>query len=414
MVQLHLHDHVGSKLDAIASLEEYAEKAYNLGHKGLAATNHGSLSSNFELQQAANKFNLKPIFGIEMYIADQLVTTKSKARKEKRIREKNYHLILLAKNKIGYKNLLYLNYLSNKDEEHYYYVPRILLEELIKNKEGLIVLSGCMNSPINRNYLEGNIDKAKNIIELLKNEFNDDFYGEIHLNEIEEQKKANEFILENFNKIVLTGDVHYLNPGESQIQNLAIAIRNKQTIDELNFEIESKSLYYHDIKDYIKFNEEFNYNYSKSDIIKYTQNTMEVFDKCNYNIPERTKMYLPNIYEDDDMVLINKSKENLCKLFDVNNFNEVPKEYQDRLKKELEIVIRKGFSSYILILEDIFQFIEKEKLYKAPGRGSAAGSLILYVLNITTLDPIKNGLLFERFLSEERSIDYVCNYFYKE
>ena len=422
MVQIHVHNMVGSRLDGVASCEQYAERAYELGHKALACTDHGKLSAFWEHQQACSKFNIKPIFGVEAYITEKLITTEIKKDKEKRVRGKNYHLILLAKNEVGYKNLLKLNYLSMVDTEHFYYVNRNSFDEIIDHADGLIMTTGCMGSPFNRMVRDGEIEKAKKLFNRFYESFGDDFYGEIQLNEFSkanvensDQQKVNDFIIQECQKkdipVIIGGDVHYLNPGDDLIQTLSIVIRNKETIDNISFEIESKNLYYHDIKDYVDFNERFGYGYEKSKVIAWASATDNIADKCNYEIPERNKTYLPSISDNDESLIIKKSRKGLSTYFDVEGYDEIPETYRRRLEKELEIIIRKGFSSYILILEDIFRFVEENELYRGPARGSAAGSLVCYVLGITTLDPIKYNLLFERFLSEERSVDTVYNYF---
>jgi len=420
-VQLHCHNHVGSRLDGIASCEQYAERAYELGHKALACTDHGKLSAFWEHQQACKKYGIKPIFGVEAYVTDKLITTELKKEEEKRIRSKNYHIILLAKNEAGYKNLLKLNYLSMADTEHFYYMNRNSHKELYEHSEGLIATTGCLGSPFNRRIRDGKIEEAIELFERYYEAFGEDFYGEVQLNEFSfknsengEQQLVNNFIIEQCEKrgipVIIGGDVHYLNPGEDWIQTLSIAIRNKDTIDNLTFQIESKNLYYHDTKDYIKFNEEFGYKYEKTDIIKWCNNASEVADKVSYEIPERNKIYLPSVSDNDESLIINKSRKGLCFHLNVQTFEEIEQAYRERLEKELEIIIRKGFASYILILEDIFQFAEENNLYRGPARGSAAGSLVCYALGITTLDPIKYNLLFERFMSEQRSVDMVYNY----
>lgn len=422
MVQLHVHNHVGSRLDGVASCEQYAERAYELGHKALACTDHGKLSAWWEHQQACKKFGVKPIFGCEAYITENLVTTEVKAGKEKRVRGRNYHVLLLAKNEAGYKNLLKLNYISMADTDHFYYVNRITFDELFEYKEGLIATTGCMGSIFNRSHLEGETEKADKYFDKFLQEFGSDFYGEVQLNEfsksnseVGEQQIVNDYIVEKCGKegvsVYIGGDVHYLDPGEDWVQTLSIAVRNKDTIDNLSFELEGKHLYYHDVKDYIEFNEKFQYGYEKSRIIEWTNTSDAIADKCNYEIPERNKIYLPRVSEDDDATIIKKSRDGLLSYFGVSKDEEIPRDYRDRLKKELEIIIRKGFSSYILILEDIFRFAEENGYYRGPARGSAAGSLVCYSLGITTLDPIKYNLLFERFMSEARSVDMVYNYF---
>ena len=419
-VQLHIHSHVGSSLDGIASSEDYAQKAKSLGHPALAITEHGKMSSIYEHYTACKKHGIKPIFGVEAYVADELITLDAKGKRE---RTKAYHINLYAKNKIGYSNLLKLNYLSMSNDEHFYYFNRVLLEEIYEHKEGLMITSGCANSPINFRIREGKPDEAKKIFDRIYEEFGNDFYGEIQLNEFSKansedgmQEIINSYILkwskEKGMDVIVAGDVHYLNPGEGNIQTLSIAIRNKQTINNLSFEIESKNLYYHDISDYIKFNEEFSYNYSESDIISWCENTVKFAEKIEDNvITERNRIYLPRMTEDDDREMIKKAIKKLTQKFNKEDFKDIPEEYSKRLKYELEVIVRKGFSSYMLVLEDVFDYVRENGMYFGPARGSAAGSLVAYALGITTIDPIRFGLLFERFLSEQRTPDYVYNYF---
>jgi len=365
-------------LDAIASSEDYAQKARSLGHPALAITEHGKMSSVHEHYMACKKHGIKPIFGVEAYVADELITMNDKGKRE---RTKAYHINLYAKNKVGYKNLLKLNYISMSDDDHFYYFNRVLLEEIYKHKEGLMITSGCANSPINFRIRQGDLDGAKKIFDRIYDEFGNDFYGEIQMNEFSKansddgmQEIINSYIIkwskEKGMDIIITGDVHYLNPGEGQIQTLSIAIRNKQTINNLTFEIESKNLYYHDIEDYIKFNKEFSYNYNESDILEWAGNTVKFADKIEDNIiEERKRIFLPHMTEDDDREIIKIATKNLMQKFGKDKFNEIPKEYQDRLKLELEVINRKGFSSYMLLLEDVFNHVKEEGLFYGPARG---------------------------------------------
>ncbi len=415
---LHLHTQF-SNLDGIPTSEQYAEKAKKNGHNAIAITDHGKMSGVYEHQEACDKYGLKPIFGTEAYVCEELVT---KDNKGKRNRGNNYHLLLIAKNETGYKNLLKLNYISNADDQHFYYVPRLLLSEVLEHKEGLICTTGCMQSPINKNLRDGKIDKAKEIFILLAKEFKENFLAEIQLNEFTKQKSedglqefCNSFIIEwakEFNvPIVVTGDVHYLEEGENKVQNISIAIRNKQTISNLNFTIESSSLFYHTEEDYFRFNKDFGYNYNNKDLVEWCSNTGEISKLCNYRIPERDRMFIPSITNDDASELIRLSKEGLRKLFNKEEFKEIPDNYKQRLNKELEVLLRKGFASYLLVLQDILNFVDENGYLRGVGRGSAAGSLVCYALGITLIDPIEYGLIFERFLSDSRSVDSYINFF---
>lgn len=413
--QLHLHTSIGSQLDGVSNPSEYAKLAKKKGHPALAVTDHGKMNAFFKHQQACLAEGIKPIFGVEAYVEFEL---EKYDEKNKRIRNENMHLIILAKNEIGYKNLLKLNYLSMSDEKHFYYRNHILIKEIFENKEGLIIGSGCGNSPFNKLFRKGEKGKAEKLYKMFVDEFGDDFYTELHISELVSdeynQKEINKFELEMAKKynrlIVLSGDVHYDLPGKDQIQTLAIAIRNRDNIDNLSFEIESKNLYYHDIDDYKKFNKQWNYGYTDKQIDEWCGNTLKIAERINFLIPERNRMILPSVSDDDDLLLIKKSKEGLAKRFNVSSYKECPEDYKKRLEHELKVILRKGMSSYILILEDVFRFADRENIMRGSGRGSAAGSLTLFALDITTLDPIKYGLIFERFLSAERSPDVIYDW----
>jgi DNA polymerase III subunit alpha len=401
--QLHIHTQF-STLDGIASSHQYAEKAFKLNHKSLAITDHGKMTGVYYHQMACLEYGLKPIFGVEMYLSDNLVELNEK---NKRTRTKNNHLILLTKNEIGFKNLLKLNYLSMKDEEHFYYTNRITEEELFAHSDGIIVGTACLQSKWGQLIRKDKIKEAEKLFEKYVKHFGENFYAEVQLNELieEGQKKVNDNLIrfaEKYNVlIVLTGDVHYLEPEDEELQRVSINIRDKTTEKNKKFEIESKHLYYHDEKDYIDFNKKFNYNYDNSKIIEWANNSIKIADKCNYLIPERKEIFLPTLTNNDDDTLIKKSKKALYVMFE----NNPPEEYKKRLSHELEVIIRKGFSSYVLILEDILRYVKERGSLQGVGRGSGGGSLILYLLGITKLNPIEYGLLFERFMSDSRSID---------
>jgi len=374
---------------------------------------------NFEVEEDNSYVSEFVLHNCEMYIQDELEAFDEKG---KRRRLRNSHIIILVKNEQGYKNLLRLNYISNKDTRHFYYSPRITTRELFEYGDGLVIGTACMANPFVKLLRNGKHKEAEQLFEIYVQRFGEDMFAEVQLNEItgsidglpNGQKSVNSWIIQNANKfgipIVVTGDVHYTEKGQDQLQTLSIAIRDKSTIDNLSFELEAKNLYFHDEEDYINFNEEWNYGYKKSNIISWCNNAVIVADKCNYIIPERTKMHLPKIHEDSDAFLIDKAREGLMKHFDTDNYSDIPVEYRKRLARELEILIRKGFSSYLNILQNVYNFVKMKRYYRGPSRGSAAGSLVLYSLCITTLDPIKYELLFERFVSETRTPDIVLDY----
>lgn len=425
-VHLHAHSSLGSRLDGVSSSEDYVKKAVSYNHKALAITDHGRLNGIYEHQTQCLKYDIKPIIGMEMYLSDNLEMFEKKRGKGKRIRTKNYHIILLVKNEIGYKNLLYLNYLSMKDTTHFYYLPRITQKELFANSEGLIIGTACIVNPFCSLLRAGKQDEAISLFQKYVEVFKEDFYVELQLNELINemddlqygQKTSNDFMIMMANKfgipIVLTGDIHYTEKGQDKLQTLSIAIRNKNTIDNITFELESKELYYHNVNDYIEFNERWKYGYSKKNILEWCRNTEIVADKCNFLIPLRKRLHLPQMTDDDDKNLIVEGRKGLMLRLGIDNYSEIPEEYKKRLEHELKILIRKGFSSYCLICKDISDFSLENGIYGRIGRGSASGSILLWALNIHNFDSIKHGLLFERFMSKDRSPDLVVDYLAKD
>jgi DNA polymerase-3 subunit alpha len=280
-----------------------------------------------------------------------------------------------------------------------------------------------MASPFATLLRMGKKEESERLFKKFKDELGENFYVEVQFNEItkkideleEGQKTINDWLVSLAKKydvpIVLTGDVHYPEKGQDEIQTLAIAISRGVKLKDLTWELESKNLYYTDLDDFKEFNKRWGYNYKESDIEEWYHNTDKIVEKCNYEIKERNKMFLPKLTDDDDKALITKSREGLMKRFNVNNWEEIPLEYRKRLTHELEILIRKGFSNYIMILWDIYDYANREGIIYGPGRGSAASSLVLYSLYVTHLDPIEYKLMFERFLSDERSVDVVYDYF---
>jgi len=413
MTELHLHTNIGSRLDAMASSFDYAKLAKKNGHKSLAITDHGRMTGILNHQKACLENDIKPIFGVEAYLTDELTSLNEK---NKRIRTKTNHIILLAKNEIGYKNLLYLNYISYKDVEHYYYNNRILEKELFDNSEGIIVGTACLASKWNRLIMDGKIKEAEKLFVKYRDHFKDNFYTEIQINEITNtidkaefgQKTVNEVMMSFAEKydvpIYIGGDVHYLNPGDDLLQSVSIAIRNKETMDNLSWELESRHMYYKNEITVLKLNKEFGYNYDERKLKNYFNNSDLIAEKCNFLLPERKQMFLPKLYDDDDKVLITKAKNALNKMFD-----EIPVEYSNRLNLELELIIRKGFSSYLLVLEDIFQFIKKENIWVGAGRGCYTENAMVFTNN--GFKKIKDVKIGDTVINEKGEEDTVINTF---
>jgi len=405
----HLHVHSQySFLDGVSSPQEYAEKMQELNHTHIAATEHGRMTSHFEWHQTAQKYNITPVYGNEMYVNDNLVTHNEK---KKRMRTSDAHITILAKNKIGYQNLLKLNYISNADDIHFYYSPRVTTHELLQHSNGLIFLSGCLKSKLSQLLFQKQLQEAE---EYVKQFFDTEFYFEVQLNALKEQHVYNQFIIylaKKYNKkIVLTNDVHYVQKDGYIIQDYAIAVRNKKTLQENDVHMSVQTAYYATEDDIHTFNTQFKYNYDGADINEWMNNAYEIATSTDVTIDTGNYFRFPHVTKNDEVALIERAKDGLMQIFHVSSFDDIPIQYKKRLYKELEILIRKGVASYLLILSDMMKYADDNKVMRGPGRGSAAGSLVVYALRITTVDPLQYNLLFERFLSDSRIPDMIVDY----
>lgn len=307
--------------------------------------------------------------------------------------------------------------------DHYYYNNHSTFSEIFKYSDGVICGTACMMSPFANALKVGDEKKAEKLFTDFLDVFKDDFYVEVQLNELVRtidklefgQKSVNEYMMMLADKYgvpkVITGDVHYLDKEDYRIQDISLAMREKRTMGTDGFSLEARTLFYHDVCDYKFFNERFGYGYSEELIDEMCSNTQYIAEKCNYIIPERTKMIYPHVTFDDEYEMERLSNERLIQLFNVNSYEDVPKEYRERLELELDVLKRKGFGSYVMVLEDLFEHCKEANIPVGFGRGSGAGSLVLYLMGITKIDPLKHELLFERFLSEERCTNCVCDYF---
>ena len=419
--QLHCHHSSGSMLDSVVSSEELAKRASELGHKYLADTDHGRCSAWYDHNLACLKYGVKPIFGIEQYIVEDegLMVMNDKG---KRTRSKNNHIILLAKNQTGMRNISHLLYISMADTDHFYYNNHNTFSELFKYSEGIICGTACMASPFANALKEGREDKAESLFKTFLDVFKDNFYVELQLNEMVHdigalkngQKDINDFLSSLADKYgvpkVITGDVHYLMPEDYKLQDISLAMREKRTVNEAGFTLESRTLYYHDVPDYKAFNERFGYGLTDEQIEQYCSNAEYIASRCDACIPERTKAIFPNVTNEDEYEMERLAKENLAAYCGVDDWQKAPEEYKERLESELNVLKAKGFGNYVMLLWDIFQFCSRENVPVGYARGSGAGSLVLFLLGITKIDSLKNGLLFDRFLSQDRCVDCVVDY----
>ncbi|MCS7213266.1 MAG: DNA polymerase III subunit alpha [Candidatus Calescibacterium sp.] len=402
----HTHTHY-SILDGAMTVDNLLEKAHKGKIDAIALTEHGNIFSAVEFFLKAKERGVKPIIGCEMYIAPGRIDAKKSENEES-----NYHATVLVKNEAGYKNLCMLLKIANT--EGFYRKPRIDFNTLYEYREGLIMLSGCLNGIIPRLILQGKIDEAYEKAAEFKKIFGDDFYLEIMRGEaadpnreediltVAKQKKVNEYLLDFSKKLgipaVATGDCHYAEPNDYELQDMLVAIGHGEKIDnQRKFRYRIKGLY---VKSKEQMIETFR------DIPQTLETHEDIIKKCNFEFKKSKELRIPNPYnQNPDEVLRTKAYEGLRKLLEKKklkkmNFNE--EEYYKRLETEISVISKKNFSSYFLVVEDFITEAKRRGIPVGPGRGSAAGSIVSWALGITELDPIQYGLIFERFLNPER------------
>ena len=389
-VHLHIHSEF-SLLDGANRIKDIPVRAKELGMKAIAITDHGVMYGVIDFYKACKKEGIKPIIGCEVYVAP-----RSRFDKEPGVDKQYYHLILLAKNNQGYKNLSKL--VSIGFTEGYYYKPRIDLEVLEKYHEGLIVLSGCLAGAVNRALLEGQIEKAEEIALWHKNVFGEDYYIEIQNNGIREQVLANQKLIQLARKLniplVATNDAHYLKKEDAYNHEILLCIQTgKRMSDEDRMKFETDELY-------IKSPEEMSEYFSAfPDAI---ENTVKIADKCNVEF-EFGHTILPNYDVPKEYPTHYDFLKKLCDDGLKQRYGENPsEEILKRAEYEIGIIKKMGYVDYYLIVWDFIHYAKSHNIPVGPGRGSGAGSILAYAIGITDIDPMKYGLLFERFLNPER------------
>jgi len=389
-VHLHIHSEF-SLLDGANRIKDLPVRAKELGMNAMAITDHGVMYGAIDFYKACKKEGIKPIIGCEVYVAP-----RSRFDKEPNIDNKYNHLILLAKDNEGYQNLSKL--VSIGFVEGYYYKPRIDLEVLQKYHKGLICLSACLAGSINQALLNGENEKAENIALWHKNLFGEDYYIEIQNNGIKEQVLANQKLIKLARKLdiplVATNDAHYLKKEDSYNHEVLLCIQTgKKMSDEDRMRFETDELY-------VKSPEEMsNYFANFPDAI---ENTVKIAEKCNVEF-EFGHTILPNYEVPEGFETHYDYIKKLCYDGIKKRYGDnPPQEIYDRAEYELSIVKKMGYVDYFLIVWDFIHFAKEHDIPVGPGRGSGAGSLLAYVLEITDIDPIKYGLIFERFLNPER------------
>lgn len=398
---LHVHSHY-SLLDGLAKIDELINKAKETGMDSLALTDHGVMYGAIEFYSKAITAGIKPIIGVEFYMTPGSRFDKTAGKSDIR-----NHILLLAKNKIGYHNLIKL--VTKAHLEGFYYKPRIDKELLEKYHDGLIASTACIQGIVPRALLSEDKKKAKESALYFQKLFGkDSFYLEImdHQNDTN-QVRANEELIKLGKElkipIVATNDVHYLNKEDSEVHDVLLCVQTNHTVDEkerLTMKNEDYSL-----KSPEQMIEAF------KDFPEAIENTQKIAEMCNLEI-NLGKIELP-LFPLPEKETANSLLEKLCrqgmvKRFPPTLFNgkketeEYLEEVNKRLNFELKTIEKTEFASYFLIVQDVVNWAKDQNIVVGPGRGSAAGSIVSYLLNITNVEPIKYQLLFERFLNPER------------
>lgn len=392
-VHLHLHTEY-SLLDGECRISEIPQAVVDAGQTACAITDHGVMYGAVEFFHACKAKGIKPIIGCEVYVAPRGMEQKD------RLLDSDYsHLVLLAKNDAGYRNLVSI--VSKAFTAGFYQKPRTDIEELTKHSEGLVALSGCISGSIPKAILSGDMSLARERIIIFNNVFGKgNFYLELQRHGIEGQEEVNRALI-RFSKeldvpLVATNDVHYTTRSDAEIQKLLTAIATGNTIDDSDFVMEGS-------EHYIKSESEMRALFF--DVPEAIDNTVEIAEKCNFEFDFENMhlpAYRPPLPYDSEGYLKKLCYQGLDALASNGLLSADFEEYKERLGYELSIIHRMGFDDYILITWDFVNYAKKKGIPVGPGRGSAVGSLCTYVLGITQVDPIKYGLLFERFLNPER------------
>ena len=389
-VHLHVHSEF-SLLDGMCRIKDLPKRAKELGMSAIALTDHGVMYGAVNFYKECVKEGIKPIIGCEVYVAP-----RSRFEKDAGIDDNYAHLILLAKNKIGYQNLIKLVSLSFT--EGYYYKPRIDLELLEQYHEGLICLSACLAGTINQAILKDDLEKAKEIALWHKNVFGEDYYLEIQNNGLPEQVMVNQKLImisrELGIPLVATNDAHYLKQEDWYNHEILLCIQTaKKMTDEDRMRFSTDEFY-------IKSPEEMADYFSA--VPEAIENTVKIAEKCNFDfefgVTKLPNYDVPEEFETHEAYFRYLVSNGLEKRYGKDYSEEV----KTRAEYELGIISKMGYIDYYLIVWDYINYAKSIGIPVGPGRGSGAGSIVAYAIGITDIDPLKYNLLFERFLNPDR------------
>ena len=386
---VHLHNHSEySLLDGFSRLGDMVNRAQELGQPAIALTDHGNLHGAIEFYQSAKKVGVKPIIGLEAYVADGSLSERNPAKRSP------FHMTLLAQNKAGYQNLLKLVTASHL--EGFYYYARMDREILERYSEGLIVLSGCPSGELARSIKTGDLDAAHETLEWYGNVFQDRYYLELMMHEhVPGQAEINDAIIQLSSQtglpMVVTNDSHYVRRDDHVAQDILTCIQTNSNVKD------PKRLHMEDTTYYLRSAAEM--SEGRSHVTEALENTVRIAESCELDLEfgRNLIMRFPTPKNKPSMEYLRE----LCYTGLKKRFESPSEQVTERMEYELGIIEETKFSDYFLVCWDIFNFVNERGILSAV-RGSAASSLVLYCLEVTQIDPVETDLFFERFLNVER------------
>ncbi|MBV9848822.1 MAG: DNA polymerase III subunit alpha [Armatimonadetes bacterium] len=387
-VHLHLHSEY-SLLDGACRIDDLVKKAADLNMPAIGLTDHGVMYGSLEFYLKCRKAGIKPLVGNEMYVA-----TRHRTQRENKKLDDSRHLVLLAMNETGYKNLLKLTTLASM--EGMYYKPRIDRELLQQYNEGLICLSACLGAEVPHHIMNGDHDKARYVASEFREIFGDRYYLELQDHQLSKQKGVNEQLVRmacDLNiPLVATNDVHYLDAKDADPHQVLLCVQTGTTMDD------PKKLEYGSRDFYLKDQQEMARVFQ--DYPEALARTVEIADRCNLNL-QFGRLDMPSPGDTPEGMSAQAYLAKLAFEGMRRRYPVVTPEHEERLRYELEVIEKTGFGQYFLIVRDFANFARREGIFFGV-RGSAAGSMTSYCVDITDVDPIEYGLTFERFLNPER------------
>lgn len=397
-IHLHNHSHY-SILDAITTPKDLVKAAKEDGMEAIALTDHGVMYGLMDFQKQAKEFGIKPLFGMEAYIAEASRFDKIQTKKNQGIRN-YYHLLLIAKDIVGYKNLIKLTSLAFS--EGFYYRPRIDKQLLEKHKDGLIATSACLGGVVAAHIIDGNMQRAKNEARYYRDLFGDDFYIELqnhHYSEDEIALSELPKIAEELDvKLIATNDIHYLKKEHAVAHNVHLLIKDTNASNADKVDI--KALRYKTNEFYFRSTEEMIDLFK--DYPEAITNTTEIADKCDLKIKFNVSMPAYQIPKTAKATDLAKYLEEVVWEGIRQRYKNIDEKITERVNYELSVINKMGFANYFLVVADLIKAARQRGIMVGPGRGSAAGSIVAYALEITNVEPLEGNLLFERFLNPER------------